>query len=291
MRTVRVAGVVGGTERAVNEAKLAWSLGYHAALVSLHQLNGKGRREMVEHVRAISREIPVFGFYLQPSIGGPKLDREFWRELAEKVENLVAIKVAPFNRYFTLDVVRGVAEAGREGEVALYTGNDDNILNDLLTVHRLQVRGERKSVRFVGGPLGHWAFWTKRNVEIYRIVREIVEGEDRIPKEILTLASQITDVNGAVFDARNDFKGSIAGVGEMLRRSGLLEVNRVLDPLDSLSPGQEQEIDRVYVEYPHLRDDDFVSRNIDKWMERECRGVEAGREMTMRELIEIVRGS
>jgi len=278
---IRVAGIVGETGQALKEARLAWDLGYHAGLVSLHKLRGYSEDRILEHIKQVSKEIPIFGFYLQPAVGGIKLGYRFWRRFAEEVENLVAIKIAPFNRYYTIDVVRAIAEAGRD-DVALYTGNDDNIIADLVT--GFSFKGEDGRIRrleIVGGLLGHWAFWTRRSVEIYRFIKRVKGGGGGIPGELLILGTHVTDVNRAVFDVENSFRGSIAGVLEMLRRSGLLEEVRVLDPGENLSPGQLEEIDRVYEAYPHLRDDEFVSRHISDWFEGKCSGYESLRELSI----------
>ena len=245
---IRIAGIVGKTAQAVKEAELAAGLGYHAGLLSLSALASASAPELLEHARAVASVIPLFGFYLQPAVGGRVLPYEFWRAFAE-MENVVAIKIAPFNRYQTLDVVRAVAESGRAGEIALYTGNDDNILLDLLTPFRF---GET-TVRIVGGLLGHWAVWTRRAVELLECVKKGTALEDS-----LTRAIEITDCNAAFFDAANGFRGCIAGIHEVLRRQGLLAGRWCLNPDEDLSPGQMEEIDRVYRAYPHLNDDDFV---------------------------------
>lgn len=266
---IRVAGIVGPLNQAVQEAKMAYDLGYHAGLVSVHHLRGHSYDSIVEYVKTISKEIPVFGFYLQPAVGGLKLSYNFWLKLFREVENIVAVKVAPFNRYYTLDVIRALVDSEREREVALYTGNDDSIVLDLISTYRIRRRGEDVEVGFVGGLLGHWAFWTKRSMEIFYYLKSI-KGSREIPREVLVLAQQVTDVNGAVFDAQNDFKGCIPGIHEMLRRSGLLETNVTLDPEETLSPGQLEEINRVYYAYPHLRDDAFVIRYLNEWLEWKC---------------------
>jgi len=207
--------------------------------------------ELLEHARTVASAIPLFGFYLQPAVGGRVLPYEFWRAFAE-IENVVAIKIAPFNRYQTIDVIRAAAESGRE--IALYTGNDDNILLDLLTPYRF----DNKTLRIVGGLLGHWAVWTRRAVELL---------EQRCSlNDSLTLAIEITDSNAAFFDAANGFHGCIAGIHEVLRRQGLLAGRWCLNPSEDLSPGQMEEIDRVYRAYPHLNDDSFVRQHIDEWM-------------------------
>lgn len=266
---VRVAGVVGPLDNAVREARVAYDLGYHAALVSVHHLRGQNYERVLDYIKEISSEIPIFGFYLQPAVGGFKLSYKFWYKLFNEVENIVAVKVAPFNRYYTLDVVRALVDSERENEIALYTGNDDLIVIDLISTYKVRRRGEDIEVKFAGGLLGHWAFWTKRSMEIYYTLVHIRDRAE-IPKEVITLAHQITDVNGAVFDAFNDFKGCIPGIHEMLRRSGLLETNITLDPEETLSPGQLEEIDRVYSTYPHLRDDAFVQKYLDMWLSGKC---------------------
>jgi len=257
---IRVAGIVGPTNQALSEARLARELGYHAGLVSLAALPRHSERELLDHVRLIAQEMPVFGFYLQPAVGGRVLSIDFWRHFAE-LENVVAIKIAPFNRYQTLDVVRAVADSGRHAEIALYTGNDDSIVVDLLTPFRFGP----KVVRIVGGLLGHWAVWTRAAVEQLCKI-QTTANQDGIPREWLSLTQQITDANAAFFDAANGFHGCIAGLHEVLRRQGLLTGRWCLDPAEDLSPGQMAEIERVYHEYPHLNDDDFVSEHLDEWL-------------------------
>jgi len=249
--TIRVAGIVGTTAQALKEADLAARLGYHAGLLSLGAMASASVRELLEHARAVASVIPLFGFYLQPAVGGRVLPYEFWRAFAE-IENVVAIKIAPFNRYQTIDVMRAVAESGRE--IALYTGNDDNILLDLLTPYRF---GDT-TLRIAGGLLGHWAVWTRRAVEL--LEQRYLTGDN------LTLAIEITDSNAAFFDAANGFRGCIAGIHEVLRRQGLLGGRWCLNPREELSPGQMEEIDRVYRAYPHLNDDEFVRQHIDEWL-------------------------
>jgi dihydrodipicolinate synthase/N-acetylneuraminate lyase len=249
--SIRIAGVVGKTAQAVKEAELAAGLGYHAGLLSLGALSSASVPDLLDHARTVASVIPLFGFYLQPAVGGRVLPYEFWRAFVE-IENVVAIKIAPFNRYQTIDVVRAVAESGRE--IALYTGNDDNILLDLLTPFRF---GD-KTFRVVGGLLGHWAVWTRRAVELLRHKCELQDS--------LRLAIEITDSNAAFFDAANGFHGCIAGIHEVLRRQGLLAGRWCLNPREDLSHGQMEEIDRVYRAYPHLNDDDFVRDHLDDWM-------------------------
>ncbi|HXR78078.1 MAG TPA: dihydrodipicolinate synthase family protein [Bryobacteraceae bacterium] len=258
---LKIAGVSGPTSQAITEAGLARSLEYDAALLSLGALRDATTTELIDHARAVAAIIPIVGFYLQPSVGGRVLPYEFWRRLTE-IENLVAIKIAPFNRYQTIDVVRAVAESGRSGEIALYTGNDDNIIADLVSA--FEVGGQR--VRIVGGLLGHWAVWTRSAVDYFQAAREISQSEAPIPREFLTLGTQITDANAALFDPSHAFHGCIAGLHEILRRQGLFAGRWCLDPNEDLSPGQMEEIDRVCRLYRHLQDDEFVRENLDAWM-------------------------
>jgi len=211
----------------------------------------------------VSQVLPLFGFYLQPAVGGRVLPYTFWRRLAE-LENLVAIKIAPFSRYQTIDVVRAIVEAGRE-DVALYTGNDDSIVADLITPFRFQVGGRQVERRIVGGLLGHWAVWTRKAVEMHARCRSCAD-DGAGDAELLAMAAQVTDMNAAVFDAANQFKGCIPGIHEVLRRQGLLEGAWCLDPEENLSAGQAAEIDRVYRAYPHLTDDDFVRDHVAEWI-------------------------
>lgn len=254
---VRIAGICGPTAQAVREAECAARLGYHAGLLSLAALKDASIDQLIDHARAVGEVVPLIGFYLQPAVGGRLLPVEFWRRFCE-IESVVAIKVAPFHRYQTLDVLRGVAESGRASEIALYTGNDDHILLDLLTPFRVS----GVELRFVGGLLGHWAVWTRRAVEQLDQIRALRE----VGAEWLTLAEEVTDTNAALFDVANHFHGCIAGLHEVLRRQGLLEGRWCLDPGEDLSPGQAAEIDRVYAAYPHLNDDEFVAKNRDRWL-------------------------
>ena len=254
---VKVAGVCGKRKQAISEAQLAASLGYDAALLSLAALKDESIPELLEHSRAVASILPVWGFYLQPAIGGRLLPYEFWRQFAE-IENVVAIKIATFNRYQTVDVVRAVAESERAREIALYTGNDDNILNDLLTP--FDFAGKR--VRIVGGLLGQWAVWTKVAVAQLNMVKA---ASDR-SSDILALGAQLTDANAAIFDAANQFRGCIPGIHEVLRRQGLLAGRWCLDSKTDLSPGQLEEIERVFRSYPHLQDDAFVNKHLDEWL-------------------------
>jgi hypothetical protein len=255
---LKIAGICGETKQAVREAEIAKSFGYHLGLVSLGGLNHYSERDLVRHVKEISRILPVFGFYLQPAAGGRLLSYEFWREAAE-IENLYAIKIAPFNRYQTLDVVRAVCASERRGDIALYTGNDDHILLDLLTTFRFTIDGKTVEKRIVGGLLGQWAVWTAKAVELLEEIKK-VRTKDAIPAEYLALANELTDANGAIFDAKHRFAGCISGIHEVLRRQGLLKTAVCLSEKEKLSPGQAEEIDRIYEMYPHLNDDEFVKK-------------------------------
>ena len=252
---VAIAGVVGPAKQAVAEAKIAHDLGYHAVLLSPGGLAQASIDELLERAQAVAEVLPVMGFYLQPSVGGRLLPYEVWLRFAA-IENVVAIKMAPFDRYQTIDVVRAVADSGRAGDIALYTGNDDNIVVDLLTEYRF---GDTK-LRIVGGLLGHWAVWTEKAVRML----ERLKGS--FASDFLTLNIQVTDANAAFFDVANNFHGCIAGIHEVLRRQGLLEGRWCLDPHEELSPGQMEEIDRVYAAYPHLNDDAFVGEHIEEWL-------------------------
>ena len=260
---VRVAGLVGETEQAVGEASVARNLGYHAGLLSLAALKGQSEDQLLAHCRAVADVIPLFGFYLQPAVGGIELPYSLWRRFAE-IENVVAIKIAAFDRYRTLDVVRAIAESGRE-TIALYTGNDDHIVLDLLTPFRFSVDGRTVERTFVGGLLGHWAVWAKCATDLLDDCRSAAE-RGGVRFEMLVRAGEVTDCNAAVFDAANGFRGCIAGIHEVLRRQGLLEGTWCLDPDEGLSPGQADEITRVSRAYPHLTDDEFVAAHRDEWM-------------------------
>ncbi|MEN8156262.1 MAG: dihydrodipicolinate synthase family protein [Bacteroidota bacterium] len=262
---IRISGIVGKTDQAVDEAVLSVELGYQFGLLSLAAFKGASNSEIIAHCKRVAEEIPLIGFYLQPAVGGRKLDKDFWRAFAE-IDNVVAIKMAPFNRYQTMDVVRGVAESGRSGEIALYTGNDDNILVDLLTKYSVKVGDKIIEMRIVGGLLGHWAVWTKRAVELLEKVHHEYDGGD--VSELLTLAAKITDSNAAFFDAANDFKGCITGLHEVLRRQGLMKGIWTLNQQETLSPGQMAEIDRIYDAYPELNDDSFIRENLERWLTR-----------------------
>lgn len=257
-----IAGLVGRTEQALREAELALSLGYHAGLLSLSAFRDAPDEVLLDHCRRVAAVIPVVGFYLQPAVGGRVLGFDFWRRFVE-IENVVAIKVAPFNRYQTIDVARAVAEAGRQRDIALYTGNDDSIVNDLITDF---VFDGADPVRFVGGLLGQWAVWTKRVVEMHQAIRtQRVQGRLDYARW-LTYGAQLTDANAAVFDAAHDYRGCLPGIHWVLRRQGLMQHTHTLNPHEQLAPGQAAEIERVYAAYPHLTDDDFVAAHLKEWL-------------------------
>jgi hypothetical protein len=260
---VRVGGICGKTAQAVAEARLLRDLKYSAGLLSLAAAKDLDDDALVAHCREIAAVLPIMGFYLQPAVGGRVLSYKFWRQFAE-IENVVAIKIAPFNRYHTLDIVRAVADSGRE--IALYTGNDDNIVMDLLTPYAFQMNVERKVFRIVGGLLGHWAVWTRRAAELLKECHSLARTDQPVPPSLLGKSVQVIDCNAAFFDTANNFAGCIAGLHEVLRRQGLFEGIWCLDPRETLSPGQKEEIDRVYRAYPELNDDEFVREGRDAWL-------------------------
>lgn len=262
---VRIAGVCGRTEQALAEASFARECAYHAGLLSLAALRDEGEDGLIAHCQEVARVLPVVGFYLQPAVGGRVLPYAFWRRFVE-IDNVVAVKVAPFDRYRTLDVVRAVAESGRE-DIALYTGNDDHIVLDLLGGYRFRTPAGLVERRFVGGLLGQWAVWTRKAVELLHACHHAVEQGQGTPAELLDLHAQLTDANAAIFDAANGFAGCIAGIHEVLRRQDLLEGTWCLDPAEQLSPGQAAEIDRVVAAYPDLNDDGFVRDNLAGWLQ------------------------
>ncbi|WP_270938378.1 dihydrodipicolinate synthase family protein [Falsiroseomonas oryzae] len=257
---ILVAGAIGRTAQAVEEARVARGLGYHAVLLSLAAWKGASEDELVAHCRAVAEEMPLFGFYLQPAVGGVPLPASFWRRFAA-IPNVVAIKIAPFNRYATLDVLRGVQEAGAAERIALYTGNDDHIVADLLTPFDL---GGERPLRIVGGLLGHWSVWTRAAVELHARCRAV--GDGPIPPGLLALDAQVTEMNAAVFDVAHHFHGVIAGCHEVLRRQGLLEGIWCLDEREGLSPGQSELLTAVAARYPQLTDDAFVRENLHRWL-------------------------
>lgn len=264
-RLLKVAGICGRTEQAVAEAQFAASEGYDLGLLSLSAMREAADDDLIEHCIAVAEVIPIFGFYLQPSVAGRILPFSFWRRFAE-IPNVVAIKMAPFNRYQTLDVIRAVAEVGRAGDLALYTGNDDNIINDLLTPFRFRVNGQAIQLRIVGGLLGHWACWTRRAVEQLERIHSLVDSDQPIGSEWLTLNAEVTDANAAFFDPAHGFAGCIAGIHEVLVRQGLMRGRWCLNPEEDLSPGQKEEIDRVGAAHPHLNDNAFVAEHLDEWL-------------------------
>ena len=256
---IKVAGVSGNTEQALDEARICERLGYDLVLVSTNGLGDWTEDALLERVRSIAEVMPIFGFYLQPAVGGRVLSFAFWKAFSE-IDNVFAIKMAPFNRYQTLDVVRAVCSSSRVDEIALYTGNDDNIIADLLTTYEIQVGDKRISKDIVGGLLGHWAVWTHKAVEQLKSIHNLKKSSLPIPNDLLTQNISVTDANAAFFDAANNFKGCIAGIHEVLRRQGLLKGIWCLNEEEKLSAGQIEEIDRVYIDYPELNDDEFVRR-------------------------------
>ncbi|RJF77810.1 dihydrodipicolinate synthase family protein [Rhodopseudomonas palustris] len=259
-----VAGLAGPTRQAIGEAQTARSIGYHAGLLSLAAMKASSEAEILEHCRAVAQEIPLVGFYLQPAVGGLALSSNFWRDFAS-IDNVVAIKVAPFNRYRTLDVLRGVASAGALDRVALYTGNDDHILLDLMLPFDLRDQGVTTRAYFKGGLLGHWSVWTQAAIKQFEGCKA-ARGQDRLPADLLALDARVTDCNSAFFDVANNFHGCIAGCHEVLRRQGLLQGIWCLDPNEGLSNGQGAEIDRVCREHADLSDDAFVAANLERWL-------------------------
>jgi hypothetical protein len=262
---VMIAGLAGRTAQAVREAEAACRLGYHAGLMSLAALKGASEDELIAHCEQVAAAMPLVGFYLQPAVGGIELPARFWRRFAA-IDNVVAIKMAPFNRYRTLDAIRGVVEARAEDRVTLYTGNDDHIVLDLLTPFVVRRDGADVTVRIQGGLLGHWSVWTRRAVELLQRIHA-ARAHERIESALLALDSQVTDSNSALFDVAHGFAGCIAGCHEVLRRQGLLQGIWCLDPHEGLSPGQADEITRVHDAYPHLHDDDFVRQHLARWLD------------------------
>ncbi len=262
---IMIAGLLGDTEQACKEAESARELGYHMGLLSLTALKGRSIDGLLDHARAVAEIIPVMGFYLQETISGMVLPGEFWRRFVE-IPGVKAIKIAPFNRYQSLDVLDAVAKSGRADDIALYTGNDDNIIVDLLPCYEFNVDGRIVPVRIAGGLLGQWACWTKRAVEQLERILTIRESGRAVPGELLTLASQMTLANKAIFDADNRFTGCIPGISYVLEKQGLLANSLTLDPSDRLSPGQTERIDQTIRDYPHLTDDAFVAEHLDEWL-------------------------
>jgi len=259
----KIAGVCGLTPQALAEAASAAELGYHAALLSVAAWKTESEDEILAHCREVAEILPVIGFYLQPSVGGRRLGFDFWRGFAD-IPNVVAVKIAPFNRYQTIDVVRAVAESGRR-DIALYTGNDDNIVLDLLTRFRFQTASGASDLQICGGLLGHWGVWTRAAVHLFRKVQSARRASE-LDEQWLSTAIAVTDMNAAVFDSANNFSGCIPGILEVLRRQGLVPTRLCLNPHEDLSPGQAEELDRVTAAYPELTDDAFVRENLDRWL-------------------------
>jgi hypothetical protein len=261
---VMIAGLAGRTDQACREAQLAIGTGYHAGMLSLAAMKGASVDELVTHCRAVADVVPLIGFYLQTAVGGIALPADFWRRFAE-IDNVVAIKMAPFDRYRTLDVIRGVVAARAEDRVTLYTGNDDHIVLDLLVPFHVRRGDERVEVRIRGGLLGHWSVWTHSAVRLFEQIRAGVAA-GAIDPALLALDSRVTDCNSALFDVANAFAGCIPGCHEVLRRQGLMEGTWCLDPAETLSQGQAAEIDRIYREHADLTDDAFVAENLARWL-------------------------
>jgi hypothetical protein len=259
-----VAGLCGPTRQALAEADTARGIGYHAGLLSLAAMKLASEDDIIAHCEVVARELPLVGFYLQPAVGGVILSADFWRRFAS-IDNVIAIKIAPFNRYRTLDVLRGVAAAGALDRVALYTGNDDHILLDLTLPFDLRDRGVTLRTHFRGGLLGHWSVWTASAILQFERCKA-ARNQPTVPADLLALDARVTDCNSALFDVANNFHGCIAGCHEILRRQGLLRGLWCLDPNEGLSPGQLAEIDRVCNEHSDLSDDDFVAANLSTWL-------------------------
>lgn len=259
---VKIAGINGRTADAVQQAELARDLGYDCAIVSMAAFHDALEQEMLHHIQTLGQILPIFGFYLLTGVGGIHLPYSFWRQLAE-MESVIGIKIAPFDRYGTIDVVRGVADSSRANEITLYTGNDDSIIHDLITPFRF---GDT-TLRIRGGLLGQWGCWTKRAVELLERLHAVADHREALTPDLLTLAAEITDANAALFDPAHGFAGSIPGVHEILRRQGLFEGLWTLKRDEGLSPGQLEEIDRIHAAYPHLNDDEFVAENRDRWLQ------------------------
>ena len=261
----KVSGACGKTAQAVEEARFAKQAGYHASMLSLAAVKDEGLSAMLAHCTKVAEVMPLIGFYLQQAVGGPELPYQFWKTFME-IPNVIGIKIAPFNRYKTFDVVRALCEAGKENDITLYTGNDDAIVADLITEYQIVVNGGLKKVRIKGGLLGHWCVWTKSAVKLLEEIHTLTENSVAIPAALLTKGMEITDCNAAFFDAAHNFAGCIPGIHEVLRRQGLLKSIRCLDPDEALSEGQNEAISRVYKAYPHLNDDDFVKKGLVRWL-------------------------
>lgn len=262
---LKIAGICGKTKQAIAEADFAIKAGYHAGLLSLSAFKGESISDIICHCKMIAERIPIVGFYLQPSVGGMDLPYEFWKEFV-CIPNVLGVKMAPFNRYKTFDVVRALCDAGKENDITLYTGNDDNIVLDLLTEYKIVSGNELKKVRIKGGLLGHWCVWTRKAVLLLDEIHQLIESDKDIPKELISRSIEVTDSNAAFFDAANNFAGCIPGLHEVLRRQGILEGIWCLNEEEVLSPGQSEEITRVCESYPHLHDDEFVAKNLNSWL-------------------------
>ncbi|MBN2853482.1 MAG: dihydrodipicolinate synthase family protein [Clostridia bacterium] len=260
---LKIAGVCGETEQALSETKIACDLNYDLVLLSMGGLSHYTEEQLLERTRQVAKVMPVFGFYLQPAAGGRILSFDFWRQFAE-ITNVLAIKTAPFNRYYTLDVVRAVCASSRRDKISIYTGNDDNIIVDLFTKYQFNIDGKMVEKQIVGGLLGHWAVWTKKAVELFEAIKVQRKSETFDPAW-LTANVQVTDTNAAFFDPMNQYKGCISGIHEVLRRQGLMENILCLSDHEKLSPGQAEEIDRIYKMYPQLNDDLFVKKHLAEW--------------------------
>jgi dihydrodipicolinate synthase/N-acetylneuraminate lyase len=256
---LKVAGICGLTDQAVKEANIAVTYGYDLGLVSMAAFKNQSEADIIAHVKTIADIIPVFGFYLQAAIGGRVYSYHFWEEFAA-IPNVLAIKIAAFNRYQTLDVVRAVCNSPRVSEIALYTGNDDNIVADLITPYRFEINGKIVEKSFVGGLLGHWAVWTEKAVQVLAAAKDCVANDYATARDLLRMNVEVTDMNAAIFDPAHNFHGCITGVHEVLRRQGLMQGIWTLDPKENLSPGQAEEITRVTKSYSHLIDDEFVTK-------------------------------
>jgi hypothetical protein len=263
-QTILVNGIVGRTPQAIQEATLAKDLGYHAGLLSLSAFKDASTEEMVAHCIEVAEVMPLIGFYLQPSVGGRLLPQAFWEKFAE-IPNVIGIKIAPFNRYQTLDVLRGVAASSRWAEIAIYTGNDDNIVHDLTNSFEIVTPSGTRSLHFSGGLLGHWACWTSKAVGLLEACKQ-ARKSGQLNADLLVLANQVTESNAALFDAAHAFEGCIAGIHAVLYQQGLLSNMRCLNPNEGLSEGQADEIARIYAAYPHLTDDAFVAEHLDEWL-------------------------
>lgn len=261
---IKIAGICGPTDQGLKEAEIAKDLGYHLGLLSINGLGEWSEEELLDRARAVGEHIPLFGFYLQSSVGGKVLSEAFWKKFSE-IPSVHAIKIAPFNRYQSLEVVRAVCNSSRNEQIALYTGNDDNIVNDLLTTYEVKTDKGTVQKEIVGGLLGHWSVWAKKAVDLLDEIKKAKKTNESLSRDWLTRNISVTDSNAAFFDSKNNFKGCIAGLHEVLRRQGLLQDIWCLNPEEGLSTGQLEEINRVYKDYPDLNDDDFIKSNIDSW--------------------------